>query len=358
MNEFKAANRRNPCPICDGIKPKCRVKLTEFTLPDGSYLKENQYFCMNWRGDRWGYKYTGETKNLLWGKYIIEELSQELSQIWQKYSKSRNQKRKSKIPLVNKNQVKSQPKSYEHLLTTKTKHQQMTILLDQLALNDNHYCLLCKRGFSNLEISHYRFKSIAYQQPLKIKLNNRLAGIDLDGKRLNNKYSGLLIPITDCRGNYQGWQCRLDDYYESLCKTRYLWPRTGESTAHVKEYAEIPISFTIPLGSISSKYIGLVEGLGFKNILCANRLNQVIIGASGAMFASSPQQFKIYLTEATNLTKEKQVLLYPDAGAIRNHLILIQYKKAAQLAIDAGFDPTSMSIKEYLKLSVFQTFCF
>jgi hypothetical protein len=56
------------------------------------------------------------------------------------------------------------------------------------------------------------------------------------------------------------------------------------------------------------------------------------------MFASSPKQLKIYLDRASLLTSSNRVLLYPDAEAVLNRLVLIQYQKAAALIIDYGYE--------------------
>ena len=64
----------------------------------------------------------------------------------------------------------------------------------------------------------------------------------------------------------------------------------------------------------------------------------ISLGASGGLFASSPQLLKAYLTKASNILHTKSVLLFPDAGAVRNPLVLKQYKRTIDLIQSLGFN--------------------
>lgn len=141
-----------------------------------------------------------------------------------------------------------------------------------------------------------------------------------------------MIPIRNPFGQYLGWQVRLD-FTEESC---YVWA-TGASTVHLPDSGELPLGFFLPQNGVKSNYIGLVEGLGFKGILTSDRYRQVILGASGGQFASSPQQFAQYLQAASELTQRKILLLYPDAGVVLNSQILNQYKRTATLAGKQGY---------------------
>ena len=55
------------------------------------------------------------------------------------------------------------------------------------------------------------------------------------------------------------------------------------------------------------------------------------------MFAVSPKLLKVYLTKASNILHTKSVLLFPDAGAVSNPLVLRQYKRTIDLIKSLGF---------------------
>ena len=335
MNPFKPSNRHRPCPICQQTKPKCRTKRTNFGLPNGGYIEADHYFCMNLRDEVAGYKFTGETRNYLWGKYIAQATSKELSEAWKskngRYKYISRHQRKTILP-----KRKLARTGYQHLLTIDNRHREIERLLKQLALSDRHRSALKQRGFSSEEIDRYQFKSVSYQQALTEPISNHLAGIDRGGNKLNNCYSGILIPIRDDWGRYLGWQYRLDEQYARFCALRYLWPKTGHFSCHLQEYGELPISFIQP-DYLQSSCIALVEGVGFKAILCAERRHQIVIGTQGSNFASSPQQLERYLKRASRITKDNKVLLYPDAGTVRNHRILPQIERVASLIERAKF---------------------
>ena len=336
-NPFFACNRHNPCPCCDNTKYRCKSKITTFDLPGGEEKIDMQYFCMSYRGDLPGYKYCGETHNLLWGKYITQELSAELSAIWSEFlhQSSNNHQRQKVIAKAKPRLVRQiEQANYQNLLSIEERDLEISKLLQQLKLKPRHIQTLYQRGFSDRHQVYYQFKSLDYKQKLTNKVSPCLAGISPDGLSLVNKYSGLLIPIRNGRQQYLGWQTRLD-FTNNL---RYLWAKSAEFSVHLKEHEEIPLGFYLPIDKIKSRYIGIVEGVGFKAIHTANKFKQVVIGASGGMFASSPQQLKVYLDRASLLTNSNRVVLYPDAGAVLNRLILIQYQKAASLIISYGYE--------------------
>ena len=255
---FISTNKSNPCPICTDIKGKCRQKFTSFSLPDGGIIDDQQIFCMAAREDYNGCKFTGETSDRLWGKFITRDLSQSLSHAWSRNNRSRHAKPKivKRLP-----SIRSQKPSYRHLLRIEQRHQAIASVLSQLSFTPTHRQELIKRGFSDKQIQQYGFKSVSYQQPLKTPVSDRLAGIAPGSKSLTNKFSGLIVPIRNESGFYLGWQYRLDN--ASRC--RYLWASSPGASSHLAEYSELPLSFNFPDGGVTNHdYIALTEGVGFK----------------------------------------------------------------------------------------------
>ena len=333
--KFIPSNRSNPCPICTDIKGRCRSKQTDFTLPDGSTNSDRQFLCMRVHQDNNGYKFTGDTSDGLWGKFISFDLSESLSLAW---GKGRNcQSSYSAKPKITKRspRIKSKNKpSLQHLLSIPQRHHAIERVLSQLPLTIAHRKSLIKRGFTDQQIKQYSFKSVRYQQPLVEPVSDRLAGVAPEGRYLTNKFSGLIVPIRNEEGLYIGWQYRLD----KTSNHRYLWAKSNGSSSHLSEYSELPLSFSFPSHGITNrKYIALTESVGFKPQLTANHFGLICLGASGGLFAVSPKLLKVYLNKASVMLHSKQILLFPDAGAVRNPLVLKQYKRTVDLVKSFGY---------------------
>jgi hypothetical protein len=84
-------------------------------------------------------------------------------------------------------------------------------------------------------------------------------------------------------------------------------------------------------------YIGIAEGI-LKPWIISQLRKQIVIGAAGGQFASSPKTFKRYLEAAsTQLGGCKNVLLWADAGAIANKNVMRQYRRTYELATRWGY---------------------
>jgi hypothetical protein len=339
MSNFISTKRSNPCPCCGDIKGKCRSRQTSFSLPNGVTIDDVQIFCMNYRDDSDTYKFTGETSDHLWGKFITFDLANTLSAAWKTKKWRSNHK-----PSTVKRSPKPSPKttrtnSGKSLLPIPERNCAIAAVLNQLSLSSNHKRALIERGFSDQQIEKYQFKSVTYRQPLSHFVSDRLPGVATGGHSLTNKFSGLIVPILNPDGFYLGWQYRLD--YAAHC--RYLWA-SSETTdgqkisAHLSEEDELPLAYCSPDdGVINHDYLGITEGVGFKPALTANKFGLICLGASGGLFASSPQLFQSYLIRASKTLSTNKVLLFPDAGAVQNHLVLRQYYKTIKLLTSFGY---------------------
>jgi hypothetical protein len=329
---FLTTTRSNPCPCCGDTNAKCRSKPTSFSLPDNSTIEDQQIFCMAFREDTDTHKFTGYTSDRLWGKFITHDLGATLSHAWGR-GNNRNTYRTGKPPII-KRPPTHKKRCFSYLLSISDRHSQIEQLLAQLSLTAAHRQKLIKRGFSEEQIQQYGFVSVGYQQSLVNPISDRLAGVAPGGKNLTNKFSGLIVPIRDESGFYLGWQYRLDHAFGC----RYLWASSEGVSSHLSEYAELPLSFHFPDGEVKdNRFIALTEGVGFKPQLTANRFGLISLGASGGLFAVSPKLLKVYLNKASNILHTKSVLLFPDAGAVRNPLVLRQYKRTIDLISSFGF---------------------
>lgn len=153
--------------------------------------------------------------------------------------------------------------------------------LESAAELAHHRQGLIERRFSNQQIEQYGFKSVSYHQTLSRTVNDHLAGVAPGGKRLTNKFSGLIVPIRDSDGHYLGWQYRLDP--SNNC--RYLWASSEGISSHVQEYSELPLAFCFPDGGVkNTNYIALTEGI-------RNLGYTVAIAWWGQINKSHPDQF-------------------------------------------------------------------
>ena len=330
---FIPTNRSNPCPCCGNTSGKCRQKSTAFSVPDGGVIDDDQIFCMMLREDTTTHKFTGETSDHLWGKFISHDLSATLSHAWGN-GNLLSSKRTGKPPTIKRLPTPKKKRNFSHLLSIRDRHQQIQQLLPQLSLTPHHRQGLIKRGFSNKQIQQYGFKSVDQEQTLINPISARLAGVTPSGQSLTNKFSGLIVPIRDIDGYYLGWQYRLDHSFDC----RYLWASSEGISSHLREYSELPLSFCFPDGGVkNTRSIALTEGVGFKPQLTANRFGLISLGASGGLFAASPTLLKSYLTKTSNILRTKSVLLFPDAGAVRNPLVLKQYKRTIDTVKNLGF---------------------
>ena len=88
-----------------------------------------------------------------------------------------------------------------------------------------------------------------------------------------------------------------------------------------------------PPQAATREAIALVEGLGAKPFILAQRLGLVTIGAAGGQFASSPETLKQTLAQLNCNTIE----FYPDAGAVQNTKVLRQYRATFKLLKSWGY---------------------
>jgi len=354
LDNIERTGKSNPCPCCSDIKGKCGVTEKQFDTPYTSskiYVEGDLVFCMNLRGDTDTHKFTGETQNGLWGKYISWELSEELSQEWKsKKDNKSNVVQKPRTSELAKLHQKRREKKLEDYKINRLREQKILLaedkrdleirkVLKHLMISDRDFKSIKKRGFSKDDIIDYQYKTLQIEQPLSQNVSPFLAGVNKEGSSLNNKVSGLLLPIKNNRNKYVGWQYRP----HVTGKSKYLWPKSEINnrdyhiSAKQKENWELPLAYCLPKSEVSNKSIGLAEGAGFKPQLAAIQQKQVVLGAAGGMLTQSPKTFSEYLKAASEITGTKDVLLYPDSDAVGNPHILRRYSKTVDFLKEEGY---------------------
>ena len=332
--KYLPTKRGNPCEVCGNTSGKCRTSEIDFGNKPATL-----HLCMEYPDDANtpDFKHLGQTKDSLWGKYVsvndCEEKpsSEEEKERWRRERDIRNQQR-----------LAIEKRRHAESLTQEQRDRFIRKLLAQLSLSYAHKSHLKRdRGFTDAEIEAGHYRSVVKFQRLDQEVDPRLAGVSLDGRSLTHHASGILCPIPNPQGLFIGWQLRLDnpdDGGKSRWSNSRSQKRPNGPRAHLPN-GELPLAFCRPLGSITKlDSIGLAEGVGFKPFRTAQLFEQIIIGASGGNFASSPETFKRYLAQASEELGGKSVItLYADAGAVSKHGVLSQYRRTHKLIQDWGY---------------------
>jgi hypothetical protein len=312
-----ASSRNNPCPICENIKGDCRI-LPDDTVFCHSFVdtrkgeKVNGYVCVK---EENGHTATFKPDN-------SAEWSEERRLEWENLKKSR--------------QVEAQ-KEHEKLaassLNADDRHKWYSGILSELVLDKRTREELEQRGLTDDEIASCGFRSVSRYHKLKTKVTNKLPGISEDGQKLLVADDGYLCPIQDWQGRIVACQVRI----LGATDNKYRWLSTKEVPAKLYPEGELPLAVFKPTGK--PKGIALVEGVGAKPYLSSRRLNQIIIGSPGGLFASSPKLLEQYLNLAhQELGGEKILTIYPDAGDVGNESVVKRWEKVADLLDSLGWE--------------------
>lgn len=315
MSRFIPSSHSAPCPICGDTKKKCRSKENEgklflLCMTVGNASKGeviNGFKCVNPRGrDAWGSTWVEAKED--------EHYSPDAAQ---KYRKQREK----------------EERRYQHFLKAGLKRNERSAnikkLSEGLKLSQEHRRALQARGLSNEAINRGFFFSAIPNQFIPKGIDARTPGISF-GNKLAVGQSSLACPAFDPQGNIIGYQLRLDESTEG----KYRWAK-GKYPSHLCN-GELPITVARPINSEPSG-IALGEGI-LKPYIAAQIHKKIFLGASGANFASSPEQVKLYLGELSHKFRTKVIEFYPDAGAVSNPHVIRSYRKSFDLLESLGYD--------------------
>jgi hypothetical protein len=169
------------------------------------------------------------------------------------------------------------------------------------------------RGMSDEQINRGLYFSLAPYQDLPAAIPLNFPGVHSSGKTLTNKYQGIACPLFDPDGKAIGIQYRIRDE-KADADERYRWLKNS----HLPSDGKLPLTFIRP-DRVVRKHLALVEGTGFKPQLAADKLGQIVIGASGGQFAGSPQQLGEYLLAASTMGVDVSCIqIYLDGGDVVN----------------------------------------
>ena len=264
--KFQASSRRNPCPVCGGTSGKCRSTDAELVL------------CMEHDHDVPGWKYLGQTKDYLWGKFIPEGDDRPAPQP-REYSPKVEERR---------------------IVPDSLKDREYRAILSQLSLSDRHLADFERRNLTTSEIEY-------------------LSGVT------RSLPDGYLIPFPDVHGQFVGAQKRLDNPDDG---GRYRWHYYDFRISLHNQFNEKPLAVYR-----NGSPVWIVEGTGVKPAIASHRHGVTAIGAAGGMHHNSPQTLRDTLEKLGSPTS---VVLCPDAGDIENRHVMRRIPKNIELLEGLG----------------------
>ena len=292
---MKQTSSRNPCPVCEGVSGACRILQDHTVFCHGLVEakkgeKANGYVCVKVAN---GHTATFKPDN-------TAEWTLERRREWEEQKASRQQRAKEE-----------EHQRQQRALPSEKRHEFYLEILDQLTLDPATIADLRRRGFTQEEIKSSGFKSVKKWQKLDKEYDTRLPGIGRDGRELVVGAEGYLCPLRDFEGRIVAIQERLHNPQD---ENRYRWLSTPDNaTLQLYPEGENPLAvFHPPSGKPEG--IAIVEGTGTKPFFVSQRMNLLVIGASGAQWLSSQKLLEKYILAAIDQYGELPIKIIPDAG--------------------------------------------
>jgi hypothetical protein len=316
---YISTNRSNPCPLCDKTNGNCR------TFEDSTNV-----LCMTFT-DAFtqipGFKFIGLTDGEgYWGKWVPDDR--------QHWTQEQHEQWRQEQRILRQQRAEAETQRRAEALPPQKRDRLYRLLLAQLPLHPTDRSDLLRRGLTDEQIEAWGVRSVEQWQRLDQELPHELTGVSLDGRSLITPRPGYLCPIRDAEGLIVGFQIRSRNAED----TRYSWltgrtkKRPNGPTPHLS-IGELPLSVHRP-EQVTREVIALVEGVGAKPLILAQKLGLITIGAAGGQFASSPQTLRLALEKLGC----KVVEFYPDAGAVQNKDVLRQYRATWKLLKSWGYE--------------------
>ena len=292
--------RRGECPICLGAEKRCNYIETENEYGFTSKL----IFCKGTTNDP-NYIFRGNAQQTgigMWAYQPDVEAWQDSSKNQLSQEKYLQEKESRKQQEENKRREK-----ISNSLSLSSRDKEIRKLISQLDLTEYHRNHLLSRGLTATQIEKNGYRSVNQWHKFSIPVDNRLAGVNINGNKINNPDSGILCPILNGDGLFVGLRIH-NDNPEIKELGKYTWLSSSgrgiDNKIPVSDLdEEFPIAVHYPEKWTDFTRIGICEGLEYKSKLAAERLGYPVIGFSGNDFTASPNLFK----QATK-TIQKRIL--------------------------------------------------
>ncbi len=277
--------RRGECPICKGAEKRCNYIETENEYGFTSKL----IFCKGTTNDP-NYIFRGTAQQTGFGMWAYlpdveawkDSKKNKLSQ--EKYLQEKEARKQQE---ENKRREK-----ISKSLSLSVRDREIRKLISQLELSQYHKNQLLARGLTAAQIEKNGYRSVKQWQKLSIPVDKRLAGVSINGNKLNNPDSGILCPVLNGDGLFVGLRIN-NDNPEIKELGKYTWlSSSGRGIDNKIPVSELDEEFLLavhyPKRWTDFTRIGICEGLEYKSPLAADYLGYPVIGFSGNDFTSSP----------------------------------------------------------------------
>jgi D5 N terminal like len=152
---------------------------------------------------------------------------------------------------------------------------------------------------------------------------------------IEGKNPGYLCPCYNPGGLIVGAQYRLRDAGDGA---RYKWISWVGGGSKFDD--ELPLTCHRPINGTPTG-IAIVEGIGAKSFILAQKSGMVTIGAgSDSQFVCSPKHWERYLSVLSEELSSKVLHFYPDSGAVQNPSVLGKYRQFFEFAAGLGYEVT------------------
>ena len=344
----------NTCPVCASTSGKCKWQSYDLTAKNGKTTPTTKTLCMTGAGGYGNpdYHYFSDTRDGLWGIYIpLADWNSHRGENFQATPEQReqwvtDQQLKTEALLAAENQRRAESLSaLERDIVARD-------IVTQLSLNSIDRKDLVRRGFTQQQIREIGFVSVEKWQKIKVAVNNRFPGVNIQGTKLNNGITGILIPLYTVTGEIVAFQIRNREKSE---KGRYRWLSStweqgrDNGSAPSLPNGENPLAFAYPqllgveptsnsTGSRQRFAIGLAEGTGAKPNLAAILTGQQIIGAAGGQWLSSPKLLK----DGLERWRAEDIDLYLDGEDPHKPQVIRRWVNLYHQLLEWGYKPRLM----------------
>ncbi len=154
-------------------------------------------------------------------------------------------------------------------LSLSARDQEIRKLISQLELTESHRNQLLSRELTAAQIEKIGYRSVNQWQKFNNPVDNRLAGVNINGNKLNNPDSGILCPVLNADGLFVGLRIHNDNPVEKELG-KYTWISSSgrgiDNKIPVSELdEEFPIAVHYPEKWTDFSRIGICEGLEYKS---------------------------------------------------------------------------------------------
>jgi len=298
MEPLQHSSKKNPCPVCTGTNAACKSR-------------EAFVLCMNEAGSKKfeivsGWKNIGKSDE--WAIFVpADQQGRDPIQ-----AKQQSQAKADRAALLKAG------------LSPAERHTAHTQLLAQLSLHDADRADLKRRGLSAETIESFR--SVEPGQTLDLPINSKTPGVGFGGRKLLTRTAGYLVPARDLEGQITGFQIR----NRAGDGPKYPWLSASDVTPVNLKNGEMPLTFASG-GDGSAAY--LAEGT-LKPMVAAEKLGINLIGASGGMFASSPEQLSQWIEKLN----PSELTYCPDGGDLLKPQVMARLERQFEFFAELGLN--------------------